>query len=431
MGESVKDLDVNQSLLECLKDVVEVQAWHIIGEVDFLKEKSLRRLYGDSEGEDIVLIYDDEEDSFHAMDAVCSHEGGPLNLGDIEDVGGDRCLVCPWHRYEFKLTDGYSETTGLQQDVYPLMEVDGKLYIRTGEMELSLEPKLPAAAPEVVTLPSEHSVPSAASLNTLTSAAFQVLTAADPFEKIRLSELLGGEWCSGAITELGNCPPPDHPVRNSDQLQVVAPGKEGRRGKGGSLSSRISILHAMANIELWAIDLSWDILARFVPHFRLQGELLPKEFSDDFVRVAREETKHFRLLNDRLNNLGSHFGALPVHNGLWESAETTNHSLLARLAVVHMVHEARGLDVQPVQIGKFERQNDQESLSILQTVFTEEITHVAAGMKWFNYICEHSETKLDPVKTFHEIVRKNFRGYLKPPFNTEARSKAGMTPRVV
>jgi len=48
------------------------------------------------------------------MDAVCSHEGGPLNLGDIEDVGGDRCLVCPWHRYEFKLTDGYSETTGLQ-----------------------------------------------------------------------------------------------------------------------------------------------------------------------------------------------------------------------------------------------------------------------------------------------------------------------------
>ena len=74
----------------------------------------LYRLYGEHEAEDVVLVYDIEEDQFHAMEAVCSHEGGPLDLGDIEDIDGERCLVCPWHRYEFKLTDGYSDSSGLQ-----------------------------------------------------------------------------------------------------------------------------------------------------------------------------------------------------------------------------------------------------------------------------------------------------------------------------
>jgi len=73
-----------------------------------------RRLYGDAEGEDVVLIYDDKSEKFYAMDAVCSHEGGPLDLGDIEDIDGDRCIVCPWHHFEFRLCDGQSPTTGLQ-----------------------------------------------------------------------------------------------------------------------------------------------------------------------------------------------------------------------------------------------------------------------------------------------------------------------------
>ena len=72
------------------------------------------RLYGETEAEDAIIIYDDEADSFHAMDALCSHEGGPLDLGDIEDFNGSRCVVCPWHHFEFRLTDGLSESSGLQ-----------------------------------------------------------------------------------------------------------------------------------------------------------------------------------------------------------------------------------------------------------------------------------------------------------------------------
>ena len=48
--------------------------------------------------------------------------------------------------------------------------------------------------------------------------------------------------------------------------------------------------------------------------------------------------------------LGSSYGAVAAHDGLWESAAATVHSLAARLAVESCVHEARGLDVLP-QVG--------------------------------------------------------------------------------
>lgn len=54
----------------------------------------------------------------------------------------------------------------------------------------------------------------------------------------------------------------------------------------------------------------------------------------------------------RLRELGSEYGALPAHEGLWESAAATAHSLPARLAVESCVHEARGLDVLPQTISR-------------------------------------------------------------------------------
>lgn len=68
---------------------------------------------------------------------------------------------------------------------------------------------------------------------------------------------------------------------------------------------------------------------------------MPREFFDDFIKVACDEAKHFDLLEVRLKELNSFFGALPVHNGLWESATVTKENFLSRLAIVHMVHEAR------------------------------------------------------------------------------------------
>ena len=121
--------------------------------------------------------------------------------------------------------------------------------------------------------------------------------------------------------------PPRHPARPERPI-LMAPRHMPRRRAAGSLQSRIALLHAVTHIELNAIDLAWDIIARFT------AEDLPRAFYDDWVGVAAEEAAHFSLLSRRLAALGAAYGDLPAHGGLWEAAENTADDLAARLAVV-------------------------------------------------------------------------------------------------
>jgi uncharacterized ferritin-like protein (DUF455 family) len=179
-------------------------------------------------------------------------------------------------------------------------------------------------------------------------------------------------------------------------------------------------LHAVAHIELNAVDLHWDVIARFA------HQPMPAGFYDDWVKAADEEAKHFTLLADWLEAAGSHYGALPAHAFMWRAAEDTAHDLLARLAVVPMVLEARGLDVTPDMIAIFERAGDAGAVAALSTIYAEEVGHVAYGSKWFNWLC--GRDGLDPKEAFHALVRRHFHGALKPPFNAEKRAEAGIPP---
>jgi uncharacterized ferritin-like protein (DUF455 family) len=134
---------------------------------------------------------------------------------------------------------------------------------------------------------------------------------------------------------------------------------------------------------------------------------------------------HFAMLDRRLRALGSHYGALPAHDGLWEAAGDTAHDLLARLAVVPMVLEARGLDVTPALILSFERAGDARSAAILGRIYRDEIRHVAAGTHWFVFACESRE--LAVVAHWQRLIRTYFKGVLKPPFNDSARAQAGLS----
>lgn len=189
-----------------------------------------------------------------------------------------------------------------------------------------------------------------------------------------------------------------------------------KRRNFGSPAGRIALLHALAHIELNAIDLAWDIVVRF------SGAGLPRAFHNDWVEVAAEEAEHFALLAARLTVLGAVYGDLPAHDGLWEAAAATAHNLLARLAVVPLVLEARGLDVTPEMIRRLERAADPGSAAVLDRIYRDEIGHVAVGVRWFRRLCR--ERGLDPEATFHDGVRRHFTGALKPPFNREAREAA-------
>ncbi|WP_205944526.1 ferritin-like domain-containing protein [Pelagibius litoralis] len=250
----------------------------------------------------------------------------------------------------------------------------------------------------------------------LTGRAVAVLQEADPQQKARLARVMAADWSNGEIAERGRDKPPDRPNRPTHPL-LKRPGEVPRRRINRGTAGRIALLHALAHIELNAIDLACDILARFT------AEQMPDAFYDDWLLVAEEEGKHFLLLSERLTELGAAYGELPAHDGLWQAAEETAHDLLARLAVVPLVLEARGLDVTPNMITKLQAVEDHESAAVLEVIYEDEIGHVAIGKRWFDHLC--GTRNLDPRETWLSLVRLHFKGQVKPPFNAAARDSAG------
>ncbi len=259
-------------------------------------------------------------------------------------------------------------------------------------------------------------------MTTLTEMAVEVLTTADGRAKTALSRAHAASWfaarAEGRDITVGRSFPPTRPAR-PDRPELLAPRDVPRR-RPGSPAGRIALLHAVAHIELNAVDLHWDLIARFghVP--------MPLGFHDDWVKAADEESKHFNLVSDCLESLGSHYGALPAHAGMWRAAEDTSDDLMGRLAVVPMVLEARGLDVTPGMIAIFRNAGEDGAVAALETIYAEEVGHVAYGSKWFHFLC--GRENLDPKPVFHALVRKYFHGTLKPPFNDEKRAEAGLPP---
>jgi uncharacterized ferritin-like protein (DUF455 family) len=248
----------------------------------------------------------------------------------------------------------------------------------------------------------------------LIEGAVSILQCADPAGKIALSHAVATAWRSGTLPVGKRITPPDRPVR-PDRPALLPPRDMPRRRKAGAVASRIALLHAVAHIELNAIDLAWDLIARFEPP--------GAGFYDDWVRVADEEAKHYGLLAARLAEYGAAYGDLPAHDGLWQAAEATAHDLLARLAVVPMVLEARGLDVTPPMIDSLCRAGDHASADVLRIVYRDEIGHVEIGRRWFEQVCRQRGRM--PIAEWHDLVRRHYRALLKRPFNDAARLEAG------
>ncbi|MFP6745797.1 MAG: ferritin-like domain-containing protein [Alphaproteobacteria bacterium] len=251
--------------------------------------------------------------------------------------------------------------------------------------------------------------------DSLTTRAVAVLEAAEPARKVSLSHQAAAAWRTGE-TEVGTATPPDHPARPA-RPELLAPRHMPKRNAGGEQAARAALMHAVAHIEFNAMDLAWDLVSRFT------AEDLPCAFYDDWVGVAAEEAEHFNLVARRLAELGIAYGDLPAHDGLWQAAAATAHDLAARLAVVPLVLEARGLDVTPAMINRLRSNGDDASAAVLEIIYREEIGHVAVGRRWFEWICARRDR--DPEPTYQSLVREHFKGQIKPPFNATARDQAG------
>ncbi len=102
-------------------------------------------------------------------------------------------------------------------------------------------------------------------------AAQRVLRAASPSHKAALSHAAYELFKAGqlALPPAAGGPPlphdlppvPTRPARDS-RITVLPPGKVKRLKAGGTVSSRAAILHSLAHIENWAVDVFFDIIAR-------------------------------------------------------------------------------------------------------------------------------------------------------------------------
>ena len=250
--------------------------------------------------------------------------------------------------------------------------------------------------------------------------AIDVIKTANPVKKADLALDVASEWTNGQCNIAPpSLSPPETPSRESKP--ELKPPSDMPRRRMGSLGGRQALLHAIAHIELNAIDLAFDMVARFGPTVPSPHQ---EKFISDWVSVGEDEARHFHMISKRLNELDISYGDLPAHNGLWEAATNTNDTVLARLAIAPMVLEARGLDVTPQMIKNLRKVNDNDSADVLEVIYREEIGHVAIGAHWLKTFCDAEGS--NPVETFQKLVKERFAGALKPPFNHEAREKAGL-----
>lgn len=244
-----------------------------------------------------------------------------------------------------------------------------------------------------------------------------VLLTGDADAKVMAARRVARDWRLGRLAWDFPVAMPERPARPA-RPELLPPAQMPKRGKGGSERGRIALWHALAHIEFVAIDLALDMAGRF-------GAEMGEEFVSDFLAVAADEAMHFALLARHLGTMGSHYGALPAHDGLWQAAADTVHDVAARLAVVPMVLEARGLDVTPATLMRVRLQGDRRGAAILERILDDEIRHVAVGVKYLNACAR--ERGESPESLWVSLVRRHFRGGLKPPFNDSARSAAGLS----
>lgn len=254
-------------------------------------------------------------------------------------------------------------------------------------------------------------------MQSVSSAIRAALLTGDPKAKCFAARDVARRWRMGKLAFEFDEPMPSEPAR-PDAPELLAPSQMPKRGKFGSERARIALWHSLAHIEFVAIDLALDMAGRF-------GSEMGEEFVSDFLYVAADEAMHFALLARKLESLGSHYGALPAHGGLWQAAHDTRADVAARLAVVPMVLEARGLDVTPATLERVTAAGDSHGAKILSRILDDEIRHVGFGTKYFLKIAEKHSA--NPESLWKSLVREHFRGAVKPPFNDSARLAAGLS----
>ncbi len=264
-------------------------------------------------------------------------------------------------------------------------------------------------------------------LSHVLSLARAALSAADPSAKLaaivqlRIALATRGKPQAESAVPPASTPGLDdtgavaHLARGTYQKwQLVEPAALKRRNPA-SPEGRAALLHSIAHIEYSAIDLALDHTLRFAG--------MPADYYIDWLQVACEEAEHFSLLRSHLQTLAHDYGDFPVHDGLWQMAEKTSSDVLARMAMVPRLLEARGLDATPPIQQKLAAVGDLKAVRILDVILHDEEGHVALGDRWFRHLCAQRE--LPPEASFRHLIQAYAGPWPQSPMNIASRLRAG------
>lgn len=251
--------------------------------------------------------------------------------------------------------------------------------------------------------------------------ALAALRLADPSSKVQTTRALAA---SNDLDAIG-----DGLVRTDGDSEGV-PGRPDKPDRVSATAvpkrspftteGRAALVHSICHIEFNAINLALDAVWRF--------DGMPTAYYRDWLRVADEEAQHFSLLHAHLQGMGRRYGDFRGHDGLWTMCERTKDDVLARMALVPRTLEARGLDATPLIQAKLRRVNTpdaHEAVAILDIILRDEVGHVAIGNHWYRWLCGRSGQ--NPEALYPQLVARYEAPRLKPPFNHEARSRAGFS----
>ena len=253
----------------------------------------------------------------------------------------------------------------------------------------------------------------------LREAALEILANTDPELKVSQLHQLFDEYQHqrialnlSVVLDCQNLQLPGRPAKP----ELVPPLQAPRR-RMDTIEGRVILWHSLAHIEFNAMNLALDAIWRF-PN-------MPQEYYEDWLKVAKEESHHFSLINEHIQSFGFSYGDFSAHNSLWEMVERTTDSVIARMALVPRTMEARGLDAVPGIRERFKQIKDVRAVEILDIILHDEIGHVLIGNRWFNFLC--AGDKVSPITAYRELARKYHAPILRGPFNVEARQQAGFT----
>ncbi|WP_320067340.1 DUF2231 domain-containing protein [Micromonospora sp. RTGN7] len=117
---------VNQSVSELHRMS---DGWHSLADLAALPQ---RKLITREVDDDVSVILYRHGDEVTVMLERCPHQSGPLGEGEVTEIDGHTCVVCPWHGSAFRLNGGevVHGPSANDQQILPTRVVDGVLQTR-------------------------------------------------------------------------------------------------------------------------------------------------------------------------------------------------------------------------------------------------------------------------------------------------------------